>query len=568
VIDLLLVGGTVVDGTGRPRYRTDVGVKDGRIVSLGPNDEPAARTIDATGLVVAPGFIDVHTHYDAQVFWDPALTPSSFHGITTALGGNCGFTIAPIADEHADYLVRLLAYVEGMPLESLLQGVPWGTWRTFADWLQLLEGNVAINVGFLAGHSTIRRVVMGEDAHSPDPSEAQRQAMDDQLRADVAAGALGFSTSNGKSHLDGDSNPVPSRCAPDDEFIRLASVIREFPGTSLEYIPFNGPLGDAERMIAMSRAAQRSMNWNVLAVTSARRAAVEDELGVSDRAAAQGARVLALENPSPLVTYRSFATTFGLNTIPDWAPIIALPHAERRTALTDPEVRRVMREGIERGDRRYAELLDYPGYTIGQTFSPRNEGLAGRRVGDIAGERNADPFDTLLDIVVADDLRTPLRIPEAAADQESVALRARIWRDPRVVLGASDAGAHLDMLSMFVYTTDLLGRSVRDRQLLSLEEAVRLLTDVPARLYGLRGRGRVEVGAHADLVVFDADTIGPAPVGTKDDLPGGAPRLYAEAIGVEHVIVNGTEIVCHGELTGDRPGRVLRSGIDTDTVPV
>ncbi len=568
MLDLLIKGGTVVDGSGRDGYRADVGVRGGRLVCIGETDEPAAKTIDADGLVVAPGFIDVHTHYDAQVFWDPALSPSTLHGMTTALGGNCGFTIAPMADEQADYLMRMLARVEGMPLESLQQGVPWGTWRTFGEWIGRFEGRLAANVGFMAGHSTIRRIVMGEDSHAPVPSEAQLLEMQRHLRAALGDGALGFSSTNGKSHLDGEGNPVPSRCARDEELLALASIVAEFPGTSLEYLPFSSALDDSERMIAMSRVGKRPLNWNVLVVTSARGRAVDDELAVSDQAASEGARVLALENPAPLVSRRSFYTAFGLNAIPEWGPVIALPVPQRIEALQDPEVRRRMRQGALRGDQRYAELLDFPGYTIEETFAPENDGLAGKQVADIARRRGCDPFDALLDIVVADGLRTTLVVPEVGRDEESVRRRAAAWSDPRVVLGASDAGAHLDLIALFTYTTHLLGRSVRDRQLLTLGEAVRLLTDVPARLYGLRDRGRIQLGWYADLVLFDPDTIAPDRVVTRHDLPGGAPRLFASAIGVEHVLVNGATIVESGAYTGDLPGQVIRSGVDTDPVPV
>jgi N-acyl-D-aspartate/D-glutamate deacylase len=568
MLDVLVKGGMVVDGTGRDRFRADVGVKDRRIVSVGTTDETAARTIDAGGLIVAPGFIDVHTHYDAQVFWDPALSPSTLHGVTTVLGGNCGFTIAPMADDHADYLVRMLALVEGMPLDSLRQGVPWGGWRTFGEWLGRLDGNVSANVGFMAGHSTIRRLVMGSDAHNPQPSEAQLQEMERYLREALRDGALGFSTSNGKNHLDGDGNVVPSRCASDEEFLRLASVVAEFPGTSLEYLPSSGAVGDADRMIAMSRGGQRPLNWNVLVVTAARGSAVDDELAVSDRAEAEGARVLALENPAPLVTRQSFYSAFGLNSIPGWEPIVTLPIPDRIKALKDPEVRRRMQEGALHGDKRFAELLDFPGYTIGETFAAQNEGTTGRMVGEIAQERGADPFDTLLDIVVADGLRTTLVLREVGGDDVSRKRRAEAWHDPRVILGASDAGAHLDILALFTYTTDLLGPSARERQFLTVEEGVRLLTEVPARLYGLRHRGRVEVGGYADLVLFDPDTIAPGPIVTRHDLPGGAGRLYADAVGIEHVIVNGTEIVRSGQYTGDRPGQVIRSGVDTDNTSV
>ena len=563
MLDHLIKGGIVVDGSGRDGYRADVGVRDGTIVAIGDVDEQATHVVDADGLVVAPGFIDVHTHYDAQVHWDPALTPSCQHGITTVLGGNCGFTIAPIGDEHADYLMRMLARVEGMPLESLEQGVPWGSWRTYDEWLDRIDGTLAINAGFMAGHSAIRRVVMGDDAIDPNPSEAQLTAMETELRKALAAGALGFSSSNGKSHLDGDNQPVPSRWASDDELLRMCRVVGEFPGTSLEYIP-NGVAREGSRMIAMSAAAGRQINWNVLVLTPARAEAVDEELGVSDLAHQQGGRVFALACPGPLLTRRSLFTGFGLNALPDWAPIIALPVPERLEALKRPDVRHTMREGIKRGDVRNAELLDYADYTIEETFAPENRPLTGRKVASIAAERGQEPFDTLMDIVVADGLRTTLVPREIGGSDEAWEYRAKVWRDPRVVLGASDAGAHLDMLAFFVYTTHLLGDGVRQRQLLTIEEAVRMMTDVPARLYGLRERGRVEVGWHADLVVFNPDTVAPGPVVTRDDLPGGAPRLYADAIGIEHLFVNGTEVLQAGQLTGAQPGTLIRSGRDTE----
>jgi N-acyl-D-aspartate/D-glutamate deacylase len=567
MLELIIKGGTVVDGTGRQGFKADMGIRSGRIVAVGTVEEPAAKAINVEGLVVAPGFIDVHTHYDAQVFWDPSLSPSPLHGVTTAIGGNCGFTIAPISDEHSDYLARMLALVEGMPLESLRKGVPWGTWTTFGQWLKTFEGKLAINAGFMVGHSTIRRLAMGEDAHNPHPSEAQLRSMETYLRESLQSGAVGFSSSNGRNHLDGDQNPVPSRCAPDEEFVRLASVVSEFPGTSLEYIPRSGAASDEARMIAMSKAAQRPINWNVLVVTAARASAVETDLAVSDRAAVDGARIIALENPARKMSRRSFATSFGFNTIPNWGPVFALPLAERVQALEDVDVRRRLRAGLTEAPERFPGMLDFAGYTVEMTPSAANAGLAGRLVKDIAQERGADWFDTLLDIVIADDFRTTVT-REMGSDQASLTLQAQVWRDQRVVLGASDAGAHLDMLTGFVYTTDLLGYSVRDRQLLTTEEAVRLITDVPARLYGLQYRGRVEVGGFADLVVFDPDTVGPDSVVTREDLPGGASRLYAKALGVEHVFVNGTEIVRTGEYTGDRPGQVLRSGIDTGGVHV
>ena len=235
MLDLIVKDATIVDGTGGGKRQGNIGVRDGRIVGVGAVDDLAERTIDATGLVACPGFVDVHTHYDAQVFWDPLLSPSTLHGVTTVVGGNCGFTIAPMEEADGDYLIRMLAFVEGMPLEALRTGVPWGRWRTFGEWISLLEGQVGPNVAFMAGHSTIRRLVLGEDAHACEPTEGQLVAMERHLREALEAGALGLSSSNGKSHLDGDGNFVPSRCAGDPEFERLASVVGDLPGTSLEY---------------------------------------------------------------------------------------------------------------------------------------------------------------------------------------------------------------------------------------------------------------------------------------------------------------------------------------------
>ncbi len=564
MFDYVIRGGMVIDGTGSPGVRADVGIRDGRVVTVGDIEERAARAIDASGLVVAPGFIDIHTHYDAQVFWDPALSPSALHGVTTVVAGNCGFTIAPLGDEHADYIMRMLAVVEGMPLESLAAGVPWGSWRTVGEYFDRLPRPV-INAGFLAGHSAIRRVVMGDDVHHRAPSAAQLVAMETILRQSLAAGALGFSSSNGVAHMDGDGEPVPSKAAGDDELVRLCGVVREFPGTTLEYIP-SSPVDEAARMTAMSAAAGRPLNWNVLVVTAARRDTVAAHLAVSDNAPAHGAEIVALANPAPLRPRRNLLSGFGFNALPGWGPTFGLPLEERVAALRNPSVREHLRGGLAKAAPGQAHMTHYDGWLVEAVVSDANVGVTGRTVGEVAAERDADVFDTFLDIAVADALATTFAPPETGGDDMSWKLRAEVWRDPRVVLGASDAGAHLDMLSAFTYPTDLLAGPVRERGLLTLEEAVHLLTDRPARLYGLTGRGRIEPGAHADIVMFDPLTVGPGPVGRRADLPAGASRLYAEGVGVAGVLVSGVLIVEHGAYTGDSGGAVLRAGHDTVTV--
>jgi N-acyl-D-aspartate/D-glutamate deacylase len=563
MLDVVVRGGEVIDGTGAPRRRADVGIRAGRVVAIGDVDETATTTVDAEGRVVTPGFVDIHTHYDAQVLWDQAATPSPFHGVTSVVGGNCGFTIAPVEPSETEYLTRMLARVEGMPLESLLAGVPYD-WRTFGEYLDRLDGTLAVNAGFLVGHSAIRRVVMGDAAVGNAATDDQIDAMTKLLGESIAAGGLGFSSSQAKTHNDANGDPVPSRHATPEELIALAREAGRHEGTTLEFIPAVGGFEEAHLalMADMSREADRPLNWNVLVPNAARAEIAWKALAASDYAAAHGGRVLALTVPDVMRTHLTFKAGFVFDALPGWNKTMALEPADKMRALADPAERQRLREaaaspeaGMLRGVANWANM------TIVETFAPENAKLVGQRVGDIAEERGQDPFDALLDIVLADELRTVI----PGDDQASWELRSDVWRDPRAVVGASDAGAHLDMLSTFSYSTAML-RSCRDRGLMALEEAVNLLTDRQARLYGLRERGRIAEGWYADLVVLDEDRVAPSPVVWRNDLPAGAGRLYAGAEGIDHVLVNGVEIVERGELTGARPGALLRSGRDTETV--
>jgi N-acyl-D-aspartate/D-glutamate deacylase len=571
MLDLLIKGGVVVDGTGGPARRADVGVRDGRIVVVGTTDEPAARTIDAEGQIVAPGFVDLHTHYDAQLSWDPWATPSCFHGVTTVLGGNCGFTVAPTSEEHSDYLLHLLARVEGMPEEALTAGLSWD-WRSFGDWLDHLDGNLGVNAGFLVGHSTIRRNVMGEAAVGERATPNQIEAMAAVLHEAMRQGALGFSSSQAATHNDGDGSPVPSRAAGRDEMLALAATVAAHPGTTLEVILAGclGQLSEAEvaLMTDMSLAGDRPINWNVLTVSSKRPEAHGHQLQAWDVARAQGATVMALALPNLMQLWVTFLSGFALDGLPGWDTLFARPVPDRLRALRDPEERARLRAGAASPEAGVlGDLADWGRLRVGETFTPAHESLVGRELGEVAAERGVDPFDLMLDVVIDDELRTGLLPPPAGGDDdEAWRMRAEVWKDPRTVVGGSDAGAHLDLICGGIYSTHLLGDGVRERQLLSVEEAVHQLADVPARLYGLRDRGRIAVGWIADLVVFDPETVAPGPVHTRWDLPGGARRLYSEGIGVGHVVVGGTPIVADGELTDARPGRLLRSGRDTDTV--
>jgi N-acyl-D-aspartate/D-glutamate deacylase len=567
-LDLKLLGGTVIDGTGTARRVTDVGVRNGRIASIGPNDEPARETVDVSGLVVAPGFVDVHTHLDPQLLWDPSGSPSNLHGSTSVIGGNCGFTIAPMEPDAADYVARMLSVVEGIPIDSLRAGVDW-QWRTFGDYLDRLDRQgIAVNAGFMVGHTTLRLLGMGDDALGGQPTPQQLGAMERLLDQSLAQGGLGLSTSWTPAHIDDEGRAVASRHAGHDECVALAAVCGRHDGTMLQAAPGRPgvPLTDAalDTMIDMARAADRPLNWNTIRLRTADRHLVDALLGHCTTAAERGARLTVLSYPDRNVSQLSLYSGVIFDGLPGWADVMHAPLADRMQLLADADVRARLRHGAAGADSHLLRFLsDWGSLLVMETFVPANEGLVGRTIGSIAAARGVDPFDTFLDIALADGLRTYVRMPPDEDSDAIWQLRLETWRDRRAILGDTDTGAHLDMMCGARCMTAFLGESVRQRRLLDLEEAIHLVTDRPARFYGLVERGRVAEGWWADLVVFDPETIGPGTIRTRHDLPGGAMRLYAEPTGIETVYVNGRAVVRAGSYTGDTPGRVLRSGRDT-----
>jgi N-acyl-D-aspartate/D-glutamate deacylase len=563
VLDLVLRDATIVDGTGAPSYAGDVAVAEGRVVALGRVDGRGDREIDCGGRVVCPGFVDLHTHYDAQLLWDGSASPSPLHGVTTVLAGNCGFSIAPLGGDDADYVRRMMAVVEGIPLRALEAGAAWD-WRSFGDYLDRLDGAVGPNVGVLVGHSTVRRVVMGDAATREPATAEQLAAMVELVHRCLAEGALGFSSSLGEGHTDGDGHPVPSRSASFEETVALAGTLRDHPGTTLEFIPTVGPIA-AERMelmADMSLAADRPLNWNLLGSLAAEEI-YEQQLTASDVAAARGAYVVALTLPD-LMRLRSSTVLEGIS---GWREVMARDAAARRAAVDDPATRAVLRESAQAAAARSLGALgDFATMEVADADSP----WVGRPLGEVAGERGVDVVDVLLDVVLVEGLTLamvlPSLVPSLGRSDEGWRRRVEVWQDPRVLLGGSDAGAHLDLMCHANYPTVVLGEVVRERGLLTVEQAVAMMTDRPARLYGLRDRGRLRDGAHADLVVFDPASVASTPAELRTDLPGGAPRLHATARGVDHVFVNGVEVASGGAPTDARPGTVLRSGRDTETV--
>ena len=475
--------------------------------------------------------------------------------------------------QHVSILTpRRKSIVSDMPLAALEQGVPW-SWHSFGEYLDSLEGRIAVNAGFMLGHSALRRYVLRDEANHRGATPAELVALRGVLADALRSGALGLSTDVSRVHSDGNGDPVPARGATEEEILALCEETGRWPGTTLEGI-FDGASDgfsdtELELLPAMSARANRPLNWNLLVVDARNPARIDRHLAVSRRARERGGRVVALTMPVIVPMNMSFLNYCALNLMPGWGPILNAPVAERIERLRDEPTRRMM---VARADSNEAgmfrRLADFAGYIIGDTFSAANDGLAGRVVRDIAAERGADPFDTLVDIVIADDLRTVLWPSAPDDDDAHWALRGALWNDPDVYLGGSDAGAHLDRMCGGSYPTQLLADTLRGRRMVSLEWAVQAMSDAPARLLGLRDRGRIAEGWIADLVLFDPATVGAAPATLARDLPGGAPRMTAASTGVARVFVNGVVTVVDGAATGAVPGTVLRSGRDTETVTV
>jgi N-acyl-D-aspartate/D-glutamate deacylase len=572
MLDLVIRDGVVVDGTGAPAVPADVGVRDGRVVEIGPRVGGAERTIDADGRFVCPGFVDLHTHYDAQLFWDPYLQPSALHGVTTVVAGNCGLTLAPVDPADREFLTRLLARVESIPVEALDAGVEY-RWRTYPQFLDVVESMpLGVNVGFLVGHSAIRRAVMGPSASSDPASDVQLDAMRSLLSEAIAAGGLGFSTANVTTQVDGDGRPTPPNRATRKEFLTLAAVCGDHPGTSIEFIPDSFLRGfsdeEVELMADMSAVADRPLNWNTPIVSPANPDLHRRQLAASDIARGRGGRVVPMFISQNGEFQHDFLRGYVFRAIPGWQWLFDRDPTARIAALRDPENRRRLEEQAAAPTTGLAVLVrNWGRYRVNEVKAPSLRPCVGRYIDDIASERGVSAFDAMVDIAIEGELDVGFVRSQYQADDEwAWNARLEVLKDERVIPQASDAGAHLDMMCSADFPTRCFAELVRERGAFTVEEFVQRFVDAPARLYGLRDRGRLVEGAWADVVVFDPETFGSRGLETAHDFPAGAARLIARSTGVGHVLVAGRPVVIDGATTDELPGRLLRSGRDTDTV--
>jgi N-acyl-D-aspartate/D-glutamate deacylase len=554
--DVIIRGGTVVDGTGRGGFTADVAVTDGVITGVG-DGLTGRRELDASGQIVSPGFVDIHTHYDAQVFWDPALSPSCWHGVTSVVAGNCGFSIAPVRREHRELLVRTLQHVEDMSPETLFAGVPWDEFETFPQYLDAIERRgTLINYACYVGHTAVRIFVMGEDGYERAATDDEIRTMQQVIAEAMDAGAAGFATSSSPTHSGDQGRPVPSRVADLAELRSLLEALGASRKGVAALLP--GEKVTHADVYDLQRAAGRPLTWTAL-LTVKGYPWHEKIMAANTKARAEGVEVWPQVSCRPLTFQMNLREPFTFNMRSAFQELMDRPDETRLAAYRDPAWR--ARAWEELAGRRGALPVNFDALAVAE--SSVHPELIGRKVTDIAQERGVTPLDAMLDLSIDENLETRFTSVLANNDPDAIA-----WLLPQdtVLLGLADSGAHVTQLCDACFATDLLGNWVREKEVMPVEHAIHKLTGEPAAVFGLHDRGTIEVGKAADVVVFDFEKVGPGPLRRIRDFPADGERLVADRPeGMNHVVVNGTVIREGGNpvdaALGDRPGKLLRSSL-------
>jgi N-acyl-D-amino-acid deacylase len=577
--DLLIKNGTIVDGTRVPAYRGDLGIRNGRIVAMGNLTESATRTIDATGLVVAPGFIDIHTHYDAALSggtkWDPYASLSGWHGVTTVAIGNCGFGFAPVKPEDRDRAMRRMERTESIPLSCMQHGMRWD-WVTFPEFLDSLDrGGLGVNAASLVPYSPLRAYVLGNEA-ARDPeykvTEEQLQHMKNILREGLNAGGFGFSATWSMANRDYDGGYLPTHVAPREEFLEMAKVMREFNRGAIEWTMGRAlqKLGH-DFLIELAQTSGRPVNWNAIIYDPTHPDSWKKELAWAEKAYKQ-AVVLPVNICLP-IEFEFTLQSIGLfDNLPAWNEATVGSLEERKSKLADPDRRPKLRADMDRarsvlpqagdGRRSDGEAGQIAMFRWNETFIDdvhleKNKRLKGRTIADVAKELNKHPVDTLLDLAVEEDLKTEFNMQGLINNNEEAV--AEIIKHPLTIIGASDGGAHTKFLTTGRYPTHFLTHWVRDKQVMTLEEAHWRLSTMVGWAIGIRDRGWLREGMPADLVVYDFDKLAVKPMETVRDLPDGDWRRVQKADGYRFIIVNGQITFEDNVCTNALPGKLLRS---------
>jgi len=554
--DLVIKNGIVVDGSGFSRYRADVAVKDGTIVEIGKIRGAAAATIDADGLFVAPGIIDTHTHYDAQPFWDKLCTSSVWHGVTTVLMGNCGLTLAPLRPEHRETMLATFCCVEDLPVRSLASVLPWN-WETFGEYLDAIDHGLGLNLMPLVGHNPLRLSAMDQAAWDRAATPDEIAHMQRLLRESLEAGAWGWSTTDSPTHAGPAGQPVPTRLAADEERVALGRTLGEFNRGIIEILPKGAgkpSAADLDHLRDVAVTSGRPVFF--LSFDANARPYVE-------KAAREGAQMYNLLRAIPFNPRFTMKKTTFFHNLDVWDVVMHMRVPERLVALADPERRARMREQALKPQRRRpgvaGRLVPWRSIFVRKVSLARNQALVDRNLMDLAEQQGKHVADVMLDLALEEGLDTEFQLMTRSAEEEVQI--AEMVKAGHALPSQSDAGAHLNTnFCTAGESSYVLGQWVRDRELLSLEDAIRRLTFQPARIMGLRDRGLVREGLAADLMVFDLSSIGVKEDEVTHDGPSGTPRRVQGAEGVHHVIVGGQVVLEHGKHTGALPGRVLRAG--------
>ena len=554
--DLLIKNGRIIDGSGRPAFHGDVGVMPGKIAELGRLDGPARRTIEADGRVVAPGFVDNHCHYDAQVLWDPLCTFSCHHGATTVIIGNCSLALAPVKKQEREKLAGMLSYVEAIPMDVLQAGVPWN-WESFPEYMKAIGQRLGVNVGTLVGHSAVRLYAMGEECSDREATTEELETMRRLVREALEAGALGLSITRNMNHFDIVGKRIPAACAPESELFALADVLREV-GTGV--IQCGGGTNPELKDKLLSRIAQacgRPIMYNTLLEQARQPGRWRTHLQHVEETARQGIRAIPLCNPGSIVNRFTMKNCQVFRSMPTWLPILQGSDEDKLRAYRDPATRAKLRAEVDAPitpDSTFSKRWDL--MIVEEPQLPKNRGLRGQNIADIAKAQGKEPVDAFLDLAVEENLATVFTLGEINMDTEAV---AQILGSPYAVVGLSDGGAHVQFHSNVSNPTRLLGFWVREKKIMSLELAVRRLTFDSATAFGIYDRGLLQPGMAADLVVFDPDTVKPVAEDKVHDFPSNGWRMRELADGIHYTVVNGEVLLEKGTHTGSLPGRVLHN---------
>ena len=559
--DLILKGGRIYDGSGMPSFIGDVAISNGRIEEIGRINASADRVIDVGGLAVAPGIIDFHTHFDAQLWWDPLASSSTDHGVTTVVMGNCGLTLAPCKPESRDALIGTFVRVEDMPRASLQAGIPWD-WTTHGEYLQALERKrLGLNVATLIGHCAVRQYAMGEASVEREANDSEIAEMEQLVRQGMAAGAFGFSTNANQRHYREDGKPVASRFAGIEEIARLCRAVGESQRGLVQFT--HGAFAAPEHVARIGQ-------WYDTILKETRRPLIGEsirhfwsepdlwrkQLNDVEQRCRQGYSAYAMTSTRRTLRRWTLKDSTRFDEMPAWKKLMILPLDQRKESFRDRQIRVELAKAIAESkpisfSRRW-DLL-----TIKKVARAENRHLEGKSIDELAQLQAKSPIDAFLDLALAEDLETTFEDAATQSDEQAV---KEIFSSPHVLLGQSDAGAHVANANPgFGFATTMLGYWVRQREIMSLEDAIKKLTFLPASVFGIRDRGLLRQGMAADIFVFDPAKIDLAEPEKVQDLPAGAPRYIQRAKGIHYTVVNGSVLMNNGSHTGAYPGKVLRS---------